>query len=259
MESKLIFEKLDAICPVDMAEEWDNSGIQIDMGNDVKKLLIALEINNDVLDEALDLNVDMIVTHHPLIFNPMKSVKVTDTEGERLALLIKNDISVYSMHTNFDIVSGGNNDYLGSLIGFTDTVKASPNNVYLRSASLHEPMRADEFARFVCDRLGISYESVRLTGKTEAFVSDVCWCTGAGGDFIEEAAHSGADVYITGDVKYHEARRAEELALTVIDIGHYGSENIFIDNMFDILAVNLPTEIDLIKSESLKSPFISFK
>ena len=71
MESKNIFERLDAICPLDMSEEWDNSGIQIDMGNDVRRLLIALEINNDVLDEALELNVDMIITHHPLIFNPM--------------------------------------------------------------------------------------------------------------------------------------------------------------------------------------------
>ena len=105
------------ISPETLSEDWDNSGVQIDLGNDtIGKVLVALEINNAVIDEAIKSNIDMIITHHPLIFSSMKKIRRADILGNKLLRLIENKISVYSMHTSFDSVKGGNNDYILDLM-----------------------------------------------------------------------------------------------------------------------------------------------
>ena len=112
MKTKDFINKMDKICPTELAEEWDNCGIQIEAGESVSKVLVALEVTNKVLDEAKELGVDMIVTHHPLFFGSFNTITGEILPGRYAIDLIKNGISVYSAHTNFDIMNGGNNDFI---------------------------------------------------------------------------------------------------------------------------------------------------
>ncbi|NLV70003.1 MAG: Nif3-like dinuclear metal center hexameric protein, partial [Clostridiales bacterium] len=109
---------MDEIAPLSMQEEWDNSGLQIDYGNEeVERILVALEITGDVIEEAISKKTNMVVVHHPLIFDPIQTIRFHEIEGDYIIRLIRNGISVYAAHTCFDSARNGNNDRLMSLLG----------------------------------------------------------------------------------------------------------------------------------------------
>ncbi len=255
METRDVAKKIESFCPLDLAEEWDNSGFQIDMENEVKKILVALELTDSVAQEAIDNDVDMVITHHPLFFSNLKALKVAEPVTARAISVVQNGITVYSSHTNFDSVSGGNNDYFGNMIGLSEFYTINDNNQMCRGAFLKEAMRVDEIASLISIRLDIDKSAIRIVGSKDNFTTNVAWCTGAGADFIDEVAHSGAQLFITGDIKYHAARRAEELGLDLIDIGHYGSEKIFVDNMYEKLKMIIDDDVEVIKSIDCMDPF----
>ncbi len=244
---------LDKIAPLETQCEWDNSGVQICFDpKNIKKILVALEVNDAVIEEAKKNKVDMIVTHHPLIFNPIKSLHFCKVESRYLMQLIKEDIVVYSSHTPFDIAKGGNTDYLLKLLN-VKKVKVVPNTEnFLKVGMLDKSTTLSEFAYKVSKVLNL--DGLKFSGDFEKKIQSVACCTGAGGEFWAQAA-GYADVLVTGDVKHHEAALANDAGIAIIDAGHWGTEQIFVPNMAKQLKTKLGTGVTVIESKVNQDPF----
>ena len=349
---KQIVDALNAFAPPQLAESWDNVGLMIGSKKQVvHKVLCALDVNLEVIDEAIREGAQVIVTHHPLLFKPIASIDYETPMGQMIQKLIKHDIAVFSMHTNFDIVTGGINDYLAEKIGLTHTtplevtssetlqklaiyvprthyeqvretlvqfntcttgqykgctfssegigtfvpmegsdpyigetnqlevvdevklecmIKPGSLNALIKEIKKVHPyeeiaydvynlehMRVEEGIGRVGDCQPIEVERliqklkdifdipyVRLVAKENKMISKIALCSGSGGSFIGSAAKK-ADLYITGDVSFHQAQEALSKNLTVIDVGHYASENIamkliesYLSNYFEGIQVN---------------------
>lgn len=236
MNSKEFYKLIGDIIPDELAEDWDNCGIQIDSSNPhIEKVLITLEINQDIVDEALEKNVDVIITHHPLIFNPLSRITKEDPEGSYIFQLIKNNISVFSYHTNFDKLQGGNNDYLGNLLDIRE-IKSLPGSQNLgRMGITPFDTTVGEFILMASDVLEIDLKYMSLVGNKGDYVDKIGWCVGSGADFLKLGKEAGCQLFITGDVKYHQGQFAKALGIAVLDLGHYGTEKFFAENLAGML------------------------
>lgn len=224
----------------DLAEEWDNVGLMVgDFNWEVKKILVALDIDDNVIDEAIDKNIDLIVTHHPFIFGSIKNVNSGSVVGKRIIKLIKNDIAVYSAHTNLDIAKNGTNDTLAKILGLKNIealIKSNDGvNGLGRIGELEKEIKFSEFAENLKDKLKLN--SITVTGDLNKTVKKVGLCTGQGSgrEYMTAAEKMKCDIYVTGDLRYHEAQFANSLNLCVADITHYGSEVIIVPVLCEYL------------------------
>ncbi len=329
-----IIKELETFAPKQLAEDWDNVGLTVgDKNKAVNKILVALDVIPDVIQEAIDMGADMIVTHHPMIlFQKIKNIQADDMLGKKIYALIQNGISAYCAHTNLDIAFGGTNDTLAALAGLENIEILEQTNaeslkkivVYIpkghenavreamcnagagfigkysdctfstegtgtflpregtkpflgeqgtlerveevrletiapqnkvsavieamkkahpyeepaydiyaveqcgkrygigRIGTLKQPMSFEEYSLFLKDKLQL--DAIRIVGKKDKKIKTVALCTGSGVEFMEQAKKMGADAYLTGDMKFHEAQRALELELCVADVTHYASE-----------------------------------
>ena len=231
VKCQVVMDALERIAPKRLAEDWDNPGLLVGaLNQDVQKILVCLDVSDSVVKRAIEEDADMIVAHHPLIFKGLKKIRTDLPLGARLQLLLKHDIAVAAAHTNLDIAVGGVNDVLAEAIGlgklstFIITSQQEDGTVESlgRIGSLPAPMTVEDFARQV--RQALPTEHVRLVHAGPRPVRKVALCSGSGAEFIQKAAFMGADVYVTGDVKYHEAQSAVELGMHVIDAGHFATE-----------------------------------
>jgi len=247
---------IEEFAPLDMQEAWDNSGYQVKLKNvDISRVLVAMEVTERVIDEAIDKKIDMIVTHHPMLFSPVKCVDDNTFIGNYIVKLITNGINVYSSHTPFDKTAGGNNDYLAKLLQLCDIeVMASDESGFCRVGTVDGECTIGEYIEQISKWLKIDKSFMSFCGNLDAEVVKVGLCTGAGAEFLELAAGEGCDLFITGDVKYHTAQIAKELGLNLLDIGHYGSEKIFVENMANYLRSK--TDIEIIESTENLNPFV---
>ena len=241
---------LEKKAPLYLAESWDNPGFLVGHRNkEIKTVLTALDVTDDVIKEAISLNADIIVTHHPLIFGSIKSVSDATPEGRKILALAENGICAYAMHTNLDTAFGGTNDTLAEILGLKDVeplaVSCQQNDIpngLGRFGNLPEEMSFYDFAKLVKDKLNL--KCVTVVGNKEKNISKVGLCTGAGFEFIDEAKANGCDAYITSDVKFHEGQKALNMDMCLIDATHYGTENIIV-----------PVLRDYIKEETEKNGF----
>ncbi len=257
-----IIDVIDYIAPESIQESWDNSGIQISCGRykRISKIMTCLEINEAVIDEAIGLEADLIVTHHPLIFTSVNNIDADDSiVGKNIIRLIKNDISVYAAHTSFDLAHRGTNYYLADKLGLKvlTTLAPHPDMNECGMGRYGEYAEAMSFERF----LGIlkavcGPAEFRIAGKAPDSVKRVSVCTGSGADFIDEAFRLGSDVFVTGDLRYHDARRASDMGICVVDAGHYGTEVIFAENMAAQLQSKLGDALEIFASETDINPFL---
>lgn len=255
MNKVRFYRTMETLCPSELAEEWDNCGIQIDTEYDeVNRVLVALEVTEAVIREAEEVNADMIVTHHPLLFNGLRSICADDSVGGLVYRLIRSGISVYSCHTSFDSLEGGNNDELGRLLCLSEVEKFESGNPMCRKGVTPFEISLEDFVRGLSSSLAIEPRKLAVVGDPSATICTVGWCTGAGAEFIPEAAQEGLDLFITGDLKYHQAQEAKALGIAVIDAGHYGTEKIFGANMTDLLASK--TNCEVIQSRIDIDPFL---
>ena len=257
--SKLeLIEAIEEIAPVALAEGWDNCGMQIDLQpENVEKVMVCLEMSKDIIDEAVANNVDFIVTHHPLYFRGMKKIDSNDVIGNYTCKLIKEDISVYSSHTCFDKAQMGNNFYLAELLGLENTksfeeIVPDMIGVY---GELSKEITLGELLEHIAKAADIPKEELRFIGKLDSKLKNVGLCTGAGVEACEAAQKLGCQVFITGDVKHHDAVNAMEIGMNVIDAGHYGTEKIFIKNMAQQLREKLGDKVQIIEAVSNRNPF----
>ncbi len=255
MRLEALVEKIEKRSPLSLQEDWDNSGFQIKTGNpEIYRVLIALEISDAVIREAVDRKAEVIVTHHPMYFHPCKRITAEDITGRWTMKLIQKSISVYSIHTPFDKCDGGNNDYLGRVLHLHQLDRMEEDvSGFCRCGYVDGDCSIAEYIQQIEDWLKMDVSYFRFVGDPALKVEKVGLCTGAGAEFIPSAKAAGCDLFVTGDVKYHDARLARDLDLNVLDLGHFGSEKIFVNNMSAYLREH--TSLDIFESAVNLNPF----
>jgi GTP cyclohydrolase I len=207
--------------PLSLAEEYDNVGLLIgNINAKIEKILVCLDINEAVVNEAINNNIDMIISHHPLIFKPFKKLLYNDPISAIIAKLIKADICVYALHTNFDNAENGMNDILADRLGLNEINKLGKGTG--RYGILYNSMLLNEFCAFVKTKLNVDY--LKVSGDLRSTIKYVAIVGGAGCDFIDEAIAMNCDVLITGDVKHHCALDALNAKINIIDASHFFTE-----------------------------------
>lgn len=259
MKLEELTQVIEEIAPIHTQESWDNSGIQIAAGPlNICKVLTSLEITDSVIEEADEEGVDLIITHHPLIFGGINSIDYHDTIGSYIVKLLNLGISVYSCHTPFDKADGGNNDFLAELIGL-EQVTGFPDgkdiNKIGRMGQLPEPVTLVAMLDLLTEKLNMDPEQIRAVGRPDSLITTVGICTGAGADLMQLAAECGCQLFITGDLKYHDAQNAKALGLSVIDAGHYGTEKSFAENFAAKLREKTEEKIEILPSNVDIDPF----
>jgi dinuclear metal center YbgI/SA1388 family protein len=362
-----IVEIIDKIAPFGFAEEWDNSGLQVgDPTARVSRIMVSLDAGWEAIEAAISKRCQLLLTHHPLIFRPSKIINVADPSGHLIKLALKNDLSIVSLHTNYDIADKGINDLLAeriglksciplSLTGFEELIKLvvfvprgheekvveslfqfsgfignysdcsfqSPGTgtfkplagadpfigkvgsreyaeetrieVLLRKADMpialeamvsahpyEEPAydlyplinkgrnrglgRVGELEKgLALEALAASIKKefslggLRIVGDGARIVKRVAVCGGSGASFVRDAVRQGADVLITGDAKYHDAKDAQMLGLALVDMGHFASETVMIKGIVSALTSELAEKgftVEVLSCETEKDPFV---
>lgn len=261
MQCSEIIEICRKLAPEACACEWDNPGLLAGRSDkSVKRIYIALDATDQVVDEAIEAEADMLLTHHPLIFKAIKKVNDQDFITRRLVKLIQADISYYAMHTNFDAAPGCMADLAAERLGLTNCVPLEtlgeverPEGMVSygigRNGYLREPVTVRELAGTVKEAFGLPFALAYGQELTEEIVTRVSVCPGAGGSEIEKALAWGAQVMVTGDISHHQGIDAAARGMAVIDGGHYGLEHIFIPYMKDYLRGELREKVELIMEE----------
>lgn len=245
---KDLLETLDKIAAFGLAEQWDNVGLMVgDPDQQIQGVLVALDPTEEVLAEAKESATDCIITHHPLIFNPLKAIYTNQPMGRLVRQALKNDISVIGFHTNLDQAVGGVNDVLAESLGMVKLMPLAPVDRgqgraeslesadigFGRVGRLAEPLSSKDFIKRLCVFFNLSV--LRVAGELPEEINTVAVCGGSGSDLAETAYASGAQVYITGEVKHSTARWAEAVGFCIIDAGHFATENPVVDSLVKVL------------------------
>ncbi len=224
MNSIEIVKYLETKYPKELAYEWDNVGLQVgSLNRKVKTILVTLDVTKEVINEAIDKKADLIISHHPLIFKPLTSVAIESPRGWMINKMIKHDIALYSMHTNYDLAEGGMNDVLADLLEIKNSKLLDSIDGIGRFGEIN-PMNMIDFIQKV--KTVLNLDSVRFIGTTNKVVSVVGVSGGSGSNHVGQAKKQNCDVYLTGDVTYHTALDCIQMGLNVIDVGHY-AEKVF--------------------------------
>lgn len=249
MTVKEITALLDKEFPPEAAEPWDNTGLLIGRSDaQAKRVLLTLDVTPFVAEEAIKAGADLIVSHHPLMFNGVKRITADSAEGRVLLALIENKIAVYAAHTNMDSAKRGLNAELARLFGLQNAVPVEPCAVsgagLGRIGDLKEPVSARAFAEKAKE---ILHTTVRLSGDAKKTVKRVAVGSGASDDIIPRAVSMGADLVLTGDCKYHRNQEYVNMGAAVVDAGHYPTEIIAMDIFGRVLS---GCDVELIKSKN---------
>lgn len=237
--------------PKDLAYEWDNVGLQVGTLNTrAKRVLVSLDLTKEVVKEAIDLKVNMILTHHPLMFQPMKTIMFDTPKGWIVKNLIKHNITVYSAHTNYDVAEGGMNDAMALALGIKEPKLMDMNDEIGRYGEI-EPTAFSPFVEHV--KKVLKLDVVKVIGRDDKTIKTIGVSGGSGSKHMYQAKMRGCDVYLTGDVTYHTALDAIALGMTIIDIGHH-AEKIFVPTICKELSAEFP-EIEFIESHIVSDPF----
>ena len=234
-----IYDAIDRLAPFWLTMDFDNTGILVgDRNREIACALLALDCTPAVVEQARQLGAQLIVTHHPVIFHPLKRVN----EDAVVYLLIRSDIAVISAHTNLDIAQGGVNDALASAIGLRDCrgleLLNEQTGAWLgRVGTLPEPLSPEAFAAHIKSCLNAA--SVKFAAAPRA-IHTVALCSGSGADCLDAAISAGADALLTSEVKQHEYLAATAAGISIFDAGHFDTEDIVIEPLRDYLAKEIP-------------------
>ena len=244
-----IINSIESVAPRSAQETWDNSGMQVgDTERDIQSVLLTTDVTESVVAEAMERGCQLIISHHPLLFHGLKQVCGQTPQARVVEMAIKNNIAIYSAHTNLDSVVGGINTRLAEKIGLTDIRVLDPESGLGAIGQLPKAMRYSEFIGQIRAILECTY--VRYTRYAKEQIQTVALCGGSGAEFIETAIEQGADVYLTADVKYHEFQDADG-RIGLIDIDHWISERHAREIFADILA---PLGVKTYMSNNDKTP-----
>jgi len=231
---------IEELAPGHLQESWDNSGFTVGgAGREVNSALLALDCTPEVLQEAVERGTGMIITHHPLIFSPLKRIAGSNVVERMVETAIKNDIVIYSAHTNADKVLPGVSGLMAARLGLVNVEildKEEGGDTGLGVVGdFVKPLSFSEVSDLVKSRF--SLKSLRCSKPVEGQISRVALCGGSGSSLISAAMKSGAQLLVTGDISYH--RFLCEEGFMVMDIGHFESEREVLDLLKDVLLKKL--------------------
>ena len=258
MKVKDIIEVIEEFAPLAVQESWDNSGLCIGSEDaQVSGVLLALDCTPELVDEAISCGADMIVTHHPLIFSGLKRICPDDYVGQTVIKAVRAGISIYAAHTNADKVIAGVSGAMARRLELEDVRVLAEDGEGTGLGvigRLREPMSASEAVSYVKEKFAL--KSVRTSRPIEGMISEVAVCGGSGGSLIGTAVSSGASLYVTGDVSYHNFFTKE--GFMIIDVGHYESETDIVDVLFSLIKKKFPTFAVRIAQSADNNPVFYF-
>ena len=241
MKVKDIIAVIEDFAPLSIQEGWDNSGLCVGSPEDeVSSILLGLDCTEKLVDEAIECGADMIVTHHPLIFSGLKKISPDDPIGAAVIKAVRNGISIYAAHTNADKVIAGVSGAMAAKLGLTDVeiLEEDGEGTGLGVVgNLPSPLSAEEAIALVKEQF--SLKMMKASAPVECLVTRIAMCGGSGGSLIRSAQKAGAQLYISGDISYHNFFTPE--GFMIMDIGHYESEIEIVDILFSLIKKNFPT------------------
>lgn len=240
MKASVVAAAIEETAPLALQESWDNSGFCIGDGDsEVHSALVGFDCTPELIDEAVSVGADMVITHHPLIFGGIKKISAATLTGRTVIAAIRHGITVYACHTNMDKVPGGVSGTAASRIGLENIrvldSDADGNGLGIIGELPHS-MMAEEFIRHLKDVLHLN--TVRCSRPVPAPLRTVALCGGSGRSLIGKAFAAGADVYVSGDIQYHDFYAPD--GRMIADIGHFESEVEIIGVICDILREKIP-------------------
>ncbi|MGL5767022.1 MAG: Nif3-like dinuclear metal center hexameric protein [Sarcina sp.] len=262
MKLNRFIEIMERIAPPHLKEDFDNVGLMVgDREVEVKKVLLALDCTDAVIDEAKEHGAELILTHHPLIFKKPSSITTDTLQGKKIIKLIKNDLNLYSAHTNWDSVREGINDTIVDMLGFKaeeiiDRHHADNNAGIGRVVTLEEILTLEEIIERCIKAFGL--EGLRYSGELDKKIEKIAIVNGSGQSYFEDAIQRGADLIITGDTTYHFVSDYTEMGMSVLDIGHFKSEwpvLIEVNKKLQKELKEMGEELEFIISEKAHDPF----
>lgn len=236
-----ILDIIAVLAPEHLAEPWDNVGLMLgNPATPVRAILVGLDPTPALLDEARNLGANLLLTHHPLIFHPLKAIHLHRPDGRFIGQALRDGVSLISSHTNFDATPGGTSDILARRLGLQDIVPLAPHAGgdpgcgLGRIGNYREPLSAQQFLarlREVC-----APPWLLGAGTPPERISRAAVCGGSCSELADQALQAGAQVLVTAEVKHHLARQAEETGLWLIDAGHFATEFPGMRHLADLLA-----------------------
>lgn len=250
-----IIDVIETTYPKSAALPWDNVGLLVGrMEKEVKKIYVALDVTEKIIEAAIKEQVDLIIAHHPLIFSPLKRITDEQFIGKRVVDLLQHDISCYAMHTNYDVL--GMAELSGKRMGITrkeplEVTMPEENEGIGRIGFFEKEMTLEACCELVKKKFQLP--DVKVFGDLQMKVARAAISPGSGKSMIDIAIQKGAQVLITGDIGHHEGIDALARGLAVADAGHYGLEHIFIEDMMNFLERQLPDV--MIRGAEIIQPF----
>lgn len=241
MKVREITAVIEAFAPLSLQESYDNAGLIVGRADDeVNKALLAVDVTEDVIAEAIEEGCDMIITHHPIVFHPMKRFNSASQTERCVEEAIRRGIVLYAAHTNLDSTPQGMSWRVAQILGLKNVEVLQPSVAegagFGVVGELEEEVESQVFMREVMERFDV--KALRHSDIVKPTVKRVAICTGSGGSLIDVAHSSNADIYLTADLKYNDFMRHEN-SIILVDMGHFESEYCAIQLLFDILSKNL--------------------
>ncbi len=263
-----IIRQLEALAPREAACDWDNPGLLVGRGDrEITKVYVALDATEQVVEAAVAAGAELILTHHPILFHAVKQVNDETPLGRKLLTLIRNDVAVYSMHTNFDSCPGGMGDLVCAQLGLENLGPMEPSsyqeaNVVVTEAAaegrqvnqrygigfmaeLPEAMTAQELAELVKERFGLPFVNFF---DAERPIRRIACCPGSGRGEMENVLNCHVDAFLTGDMGHHDGLEYVEEGISLLDAGHYGLEHVFVPAAAAYMRQHFP-EIEVLEAE----------
>jgi dinuclear metal center YbgI/SA1388 family protein len=213
--------------PENNAYEWDHVGLQVGRLNQkINGILIALDVTEAVIEEAIQNNCNTIISHHPFLFHPLKKINLDTPKGALIEKIIKHQLMIYSAHTNYDVGHPGMNQMLADKIGLSETevLDVDENGIGMGRIGTIAPRSLDDFIDHVKNHLDLKHVYL-ISHHDDKIIQKVAISGGSGSSHMMAAKKKNADIYLTGDVTYHTALECLELKLRVLDIGHYAESH----------------------------------
>ena len=249
-----IYNLLDSKYPFRYAEEWDNVGLIAGRNDkEIKKIMLTLDVDENVVKESVETSCDLIVSHHPLMFRAIKSLNWSVPEQRTLMKLVASDTVLLSAHTNLDVSPDGLNDSLAQKIGLSNTnimeITGEDRGIKYGFGRIGNLKNECSFKEFLSNIKNVlSLKGLRYTGDLNKTIKKVAVNCGGGADALHKAIALGADVFVSGDVKYNAFRDARDIDIAFVDAGHFETEIMAID-LFEKLLREAYPDIELVKSK----------
>lgn len=243
MNCKELIRFLETEVPLETAESWDNPGFLVgDKNKEINKILVVLDITNDVVQYAIKEGVDFILAHHPVIFSKISRCTSDDFIQNKLLQMIKHDICAYGMHTCYDVCRMGDQMIkylkLDEILEPVEPTMSQNEKAFKKGiglvATVKEDISVGDYAEKV--KKAFSLDHVMVFGNPDTKIQKIAIVPGSGRSMINQAKQTGADLFLTGDIGHHEGLDAIDMGMCVIDAGHYGLEHVFIDDMKQLIS-----------------------